>query len=184
MIDDPLAERLMRLALRQAALGLEKGEIPIGAVLAIKDHEQVQVLGAGYNQNIHLQRRTAHAEMRAFERARIPADLSDSDGDDVARQLILVSTLEPCIMCFAAAMLSAVDTIVFGLYSHLDGGPGRVTPVDKPPARVPDLQGGVLQLDSRALFMEWRSRHRPGDRHWEFVARLARQDGPAADFSN
>ena len=172
LIHPVAAERLMRLALGEAEKGMAAGEIPIGAVLAMMQGGDLGVLSAAHNENILLSRRTAHAEMRAFEKARVPAELGMRPEDPDAPALVLVSTLEPCVMCYAAAMLSAVSLILFGMCSPNDGGVGRVAAVQKPPARVPVSQGGLLTGESRALFETWLQRHKPGDRHWNLVTAL------------
>jgi tRNA(adenine34) deaminase len=72
-----------------------------------------------------------------------------------ARDVILVSTLEPCVMCTGAAMETAVDTIVYGLEAPADSGSTRVRPPDGPDSQMPRIVGGVLRDESRALFEEW-----------------------------
>ncbi|MDQ3440524.1 MAG: deaminase, partial [Planctomycetota bacterium] len=96
--------------------------------------------------------KTAHAEIVAFARAagKVPLD---------ARDLLLVSTLEPCVMCTGAAMEAAVDTIVYGLRAPADSGTGRVTPPQSPESKMPRILGDVLADESRKLFEEWLARN-------------------------
>lgn len=159
----------MRLALEEAAEALAAGEIPIGAALGAWGQGGMVLLGRAHNRNIALGRRTAHAEMLVFEQARIPPAL---EAEGAADRLVLATTLEPCIMCYAAAMLSAVSVVLYALPSPADAGIGRVAPVRKPPARVPEVRPGVLAAEARGLLRAWTARHRPGDRHWDFVAGL------------
>ncbi len=144
-LDRAAAERLMREALAAACEGLGRGEVPIGAVVARGDGT---VIARGWNSLQHTRSRTAHAEMVAFAEAagRVPAD---------ARDLVLVTTLEPCVMCTGAAMEAAVDTIVFGLHAPADSGTLRVRPPESPESQLPRVVGGVLADESRALFVEW-----------------------------
>jgi tRNA(adenine34) deaminase len=74
---------------------------------------------------------------------------------DDAKDLILVSTLEPCVMCSGAAMEAAVDTIAFGLPAPADGGTGRVQPPQSPESQMPRIVGDILARESRALFEEF-----------------------------
>lgn len=138
-------EGLMRQALAAAEEGMGAGEAPIGAILARGDGS---VLARGYNRRNGRQDKTAHAEMVAFAAAagKVPED---------ARDLILVSTLEPCVMCTGAAMVAAVDTIVYGLKAPADSGTGRVTPPESPESQMPRIVGDVLAADSRKLFERW-----------------------------
>jgi HAD superfamily hydrolase (TIGR01509 family) len=146
-MDRTLAEALMRQALSAARAGLAEGELPVGAVVARGDGS---VIARGWNALRRTRDRTAHAEMVAFGQAagRIPND---------ARDLVLVSTVEPCVMCTGAAMEAAVDTILYGLRVPTDSGTLRVLPPRSPEtqAQAPRVVGGVLPGESRALLHEW-----------------------------
>lgn len=136
---------LMDAALEVAREGMRRGEAPIGCVIADGDG---RVVARGFNQLQGTGNRTAHAEMVAFADAakRMPPNSCD---------LLLVSTLEPCVMCTGASMLSGVDTILFGLRAPADSGTGRVTPPTSPESIMPRIVGDVRAAESRALFEEW-----------------------------
>lgn len=138
-------ERLMRVALEAARDGMAHGEAPIGCVLFDGDGKEI---ARAYNEMQGTQNKTAHAEIVAFARAagRVPLAASD---------LLLVSSLEPCVMCTGAAMESAVDTILFALHAPADSGSGRVTPPESPESAMPRIVGDILAAESRALFTEW-----------------------------
>ena len=59
------AEKFMKAALSQARLALNKGEVPIGAVIVMGD----KIIARGYNQRESKRLATAHAEMIAIDRA-------------------------------------------------------------------------------------------------------------------
>ena len=140
-----LFHSLMREALAVAREGLEAGEAPIGCVIARGDGT---VVARAHNELNRTRNKIAHAEIMAFMRAagRVPTD---------ARDLILVSTLEPCVMCLGAAMEAAVATVVFGLRAPADSGTGRVAPPQSPESQAPRIVGDVLAAESRALFEEF-----------------------------
>lgn len=143
----------MTQALNEARRGMSEGEVPIGAVIALGEGPSVQVVARGYNRVNALQRKNAHAEIIAFENAggqppALPLD---------ARQITLVSTLEPCVMCLGAAMEVGVDLVVFGLPAPADSGTARVRPPDSPESKQPAIVGHVLAEESRALFAQWLS---------------------------
>ena len=144
-LEPALLERLMREALAAAEEGMAAGEAPIGC--AIADGEG-RVLARGYNEMNRTQNKTAHAEIVAFARAagQVPLD---------ARDLLLASTLEPCVMCTGAAMEAAVDTIVYALQAPADSGSGRVRPPESPESQMPRIVGNVLAAESRRLFEQW-----------------------------
>jgi len=138
-------ETLMRAALEVAREGLASGEAPIGCVLA---DGQGRIVARGFNRLNGSKDRTAHAEMVTFKEAagRVPED---------AKDLILVSTLEPCVMCTGAAMEAAVDTIVYALQAPADSGTARVDPPQSPESQMPRIVGNILPRESRALFEDF-----------------------------
>lgn len=144
-----IMEHLMDQALTVARDGMAAGEAPIGCVLARGDGT---VLARGFNSFNATKDKTAHAEMVAFRAA--AGRVADDEKD-----LILVSTLEPCVMCTGAAMEAAVDTIVFALRAPADAGTGRVTPPTSPDAQMPRVVGDVRAKESLALFKAWYAEH-------------------------
>jgi HAD superfamily hydrolase (TIGR01509 family) len=141
----PLIESLMKEALTVAADALNHNEVPIGCVIAGGDG---QIIARAHNELNRSQNKTAHAEIVAFARiaGKVPTD---------ARDLILVSTLEPCVMCLGASMEAAVDTILFGLRAPHDGGTHRVRPPLSSESQMPRILGDVLADESRRLLQKF-----------------------------
>ena len=144
-LDRALQERLMREAIAAAREGAAAGEVPFGSLLADGDG---RVLARAHNEATGSGNRTAHAEMVAFARAagRVAPDACD---------LILVATAEPCVMCTGAAMVSGVDTVLYGASAPGNGGAERVTPPSTENGVMPRLVGGVLGEECRELLEEW-----------------------------
>jgi tRNA(adenine34) deaminase len=132
-------------ALQAARDALAAGALPIGAVLARGDGT---IVAQGRDETNTGRGLTAHAEMSAFARAagRMPT---------AARDTILISTLEPCVMCTGAAMIAGVETIVYGFRAPADSGTGRVRPPQTPASQMPRIVGGVCAAESRALLEAW-----------------------------
>lgn len=149
---------LMDHALDQARAGMAQGEIPIGSVLV---DGAGQVIGHGHNTARSTGRITAHAEMNA---------LDDAAGHDVRSMpgLLLVTTLEPCVMCLGAAFETPVDTIIYALEAPENGGVERCEPTDRPGGALPRIVGGVQARASHQLLAEWQARYGPSG----FVQRL------------
>ena len=161
-------ERLMAEALAVAREGMSGGEVPIGAVLARGD---CRIIARGFNELNRTRNKTAHAEMVTFARSagKVPPE---------ARDLILVSTLEPCVMCLGAAMEAAVDTVVYGLEAPADNGTQRVEPPHSPESGMPRIVGGVMAHASRALFEQWIARPGSNPQQVNFVTQLLSLTSP------
>lgn len=153
---------LMRHALHAAEEGMLAGEVPIGAVLARGDGT---IVARGHNRFNETGNQARHAEIDAFEQA---AGKLSLDGRDA----ILVSTLEPCVMCTGAAMEVAVDTILYALTAPEDSGTLRVTPPESPENQMPRIVGRVLERESRALFESWLERPNHNVAQETYVRRL------------
>jgi len=94
----------MRLALEQARLAAEAGEVPVGAVVVMDG----AVIAAGYNRPIGSRDATAHAEIVAIRAA------CASVGNYRLTGSTLYVTVEPCLMCVGALVHARVGTLVFG----------------------------------------------------------------------
>jgi tRNA(adenine34) deaminase len=156
-----MAESLMRRALEIARAAMDAGEAPIGCVLARGDGG---VIATGHNQQNRTQNKTAHAEIVTFANAagKTPLD---------ARDLILISTLEPCVMCTGAAMEAAVDTILYALPAPADSGTRRVACPTSPESQMPRIVGQILAHESRGLFEAFLTRN-PRPEQKQFVEQL------------
>lgn len=97
-------EKYMRLALDEADRALERGEVPIGAVVVAGD----RVVGRGHNLVESLRDATAHAEMQAITAA------SETLGGKYLTDCTLYVTVEPCAMCAGAIAWSQLRRVVFG----------------------------------------------------------------------
>ena len=102
-------EELLREALAEAKAGLEEGGLPIGSVLA---DSQGRIVARGHNLRVQSGDPTAHAEVVCIRDAGRRRDW---------RQLILVSTLSPCVMCTGTALLFKVPRVVIGENDNFRG---------------------------------------------------------------
>lgn len=103
----------MQAALKEAEIALAEGEFPVGCVIVYEN----DIIASG--------RRTAsrgeftneldHAEIVALRQ------LAVINRDVKKENLILYSTLEPCLMCFGAILLSGISKIVYA-YEDTMGG--------------------------------------------------------------
>jgi tRNA(adenine34) deaminase len=98
-------EHWMGLALDQARLALDRGEVPVGAVLVDENGSQV---AADHNRREELADPTAHAEMLVLSAAARAARNWRLTGHT------LYVTLEPCPMCAGAAVAARLGALVYG----------------------------------------------------------------------
>jgi len=133
---------LMQLAFDQALVAFEKGEVPVGAVVA----KGSEILGLGHNLTLTLKDPTAHAEIMAIR------DATSKLGDWRLSDCQIYVTLEPCTMCVGAILLSRIETINFLAYDPKDGACGStknlaVQPVFGHCAKVIKIDDGGRSSD-------------------------------------
>jgi tRNA(adenine34) deaminase len=113
----------MGQALGQAARAVEvaraggPADVPVGAVVVDGAGD---VVGSGANRREADGDPTAHAEILALR------DAARSRGAWRLDGCTLVVTLEPCLMCAGALVLSRVDRVVFGAWDPKAGAAGSV----------------------------------------------------------
>lgn len=106
----------MRLAIEQAKIAQENGDVPIGAVIIFEN----QIIGKAYNQREQLQDPTAHAEIVALTQAAAFLESWRLHG------CTIYVTLEPCPMCAGALVLARMDRLVYGCDDPKTGAAGSL----------------------------------------------------------
>ncbi len=101
----------MKQALNEANRAFDRDEVPIGAVIVLKD----QVIARAHNLTETLNDVTAHAEMQAFTAA------ADYIGGKYLKECTLYVTLEPCAMCAGAAYWTQISKVVYGAKDEKKG---------------------------------------------------------------
>jgi len=136
----------MRLAIREASLAAERGEIPVGAVI-VRDGE---VIAKGSNRREEKKSAISHAEIEAIEEAcRVLGDWR-LDGCE------MYVTLEPCPMCTGAIINSRISTVVFGAYDSRSGSMDSVINLcDYPYESRPEIYGGICEDDCKKLLTDF-----------------------------
>lgn len=130
------SDAYMRLALEQAQLAWNLGEVPVGAVV-VKDGE---VIAIGCNQPIGRHDPTAHAEIVALRAA------AEKLGNYRLPGCELYVTLEPCVMCSGAMMHARLAKVVFGAADPKTGACGSVINLFEQEQlnHHTEIEGGVL----------------------------------------
>jgi tRNA(adenine34) deaminase len=104
MIDNKEDQRFIKLAIEQAQIAEENGDVPIGAVVVFEN----QIIGKAYNQREQVKDPTAHAEIIALTQAAAFLESWRLHGSTI------YVTLEPCPMCAGALVLARLDRLVYG----------------------------------------------------------------------
>jgi tRNA(adenine34) deaminase len=119
-------EYFMRIALQQAEIAFDEGEIPVGAIVVCQN----QIIAKAHNQTERLNDVTAHAEMLAITSA------AQTLGSKYLKDCTLYVTLEPCVMCGGAIFWSQLSKIVWGA-SDAKRGFQRIQPsIVHPKSRI------------------------------------------------
>ena len=140
-------EQYMELALEQAHLGLEAGEVPIGAVVVAGG----EVVSRAFNRPIGACDPTAHAEILALREA------AQVVGNYRLTGAVLYVTVEPCLMCVGALVHARVGEVVYGAAEPKTGAlVSTVAGLD-----IPGLNhrfavtGGVREAECRDLIQRF-----------------------------
>ena len=105
-------EHYMKQALKEAQKALDADEVPIGAVIVMKD----TIIARGYNQVETLNDSTAHAEIIALTSA------FNYLGSKYLPGATIYVTIEPCTMCCGALYWSKIGRLVYGAPDPKHGG--------------------------------------------------------------
>ena len=127
----------MKRAMQEAEAAYEKGEIPIGAVVVIKN----KIIARSHNLTETLNDVTAHAEMQAITAA------ANFLGGKYLKGCTLYVTIEPCQMCAGALFWSQIPKIVYGARDEQRGCIAMDTKLHP----KTEMTGGVLAEEASAL---------------------------------
>jgi tRNA(adenine34) deaminase len=139
--------KFMAFALAEARRGVARGEVPVGAVVVAGG----SVVSAAHNRPIALNDPTAHAEVLALReaaKARKTYRLDDAT---------LYVTLEPCVMCVGAALLSRIAVLKFGARDDKAGALGSVYDIGRDGRlnHIIEVNGGLMEEECGELLREF-----------------------------
>ena len=136
----------MDQALALARSALAEGEFPVGCILAARGRVVASGRRQGTRQEVPSE--LDHAEMIALRQW----ERSGKAGN--GGPVTLYSTLEPCLMCYGAALISGISTIVYAYEDAMGGGCGCNR--DQLPSlyrnSTVEILSGIARRESLALF--------------------------------
>ena len=134
-------ESNMRLALEEARLAFDAGEVPVGAVLVCgsgivaRAHNLIESSGDA----------TAHAEMLCLR-----AGMAKLGPRLTACTLFV--TMEPCAMCAGACVNAKLGQLVFGAHDPAAGCCGsKIDLTDRCFLHTVEVWGGILEDECKSL---------------------------------
>lgn len=127
----------MEEAIQEAWKAFEKGEVPVGAVIARRG----SILSRAHNLRETNQLATAHAELLVIQESCLK--LGSWRLDDCE----LYVTLEPCPMCAGAIINARLKAVYFGAYDPKGGACGSVVDLFKRNCfnHTPILYAGIME---------------------------------------
>ena len=145
-------QRYMQIAIEQAGIAEENGDVPIGAVIVYNN----QIIGKAYNQREQLKDPTAHAEIIALTQA--AAFLESWRLHDCT----IYVTLEPCPMCAGALVLARIERLVYGCDDPKTGAIKSLYNIvtDERLNHIIDVTSGVLAEECSGLLQHFFRRRR------------------------
>ncbi len=147
MTQAELDQQYMRLAIEQAQVAAQSGEVPVGAVL-VKDG---QVISKAFNKPIANHDPSAHAEMLALREAALAEENYRIPGST------LYVTLEPCAMCSGAMLHARIDRVVYGASDPKTGAAGSVLDIfaSKQINHQTSVEGGIMSEECGQLLRDF-----------------------------
>lgn len=141
----------MKLAIEEARLSLESGDVPVGAII-VKDGE---VVARAHNEREATGDATAHAEVLAISRA------SEKLGRWRLSDCEMYVTLEPCTMCAGAILNARLGRVVFALKDANSGAFGSVLNLNSYPLlHKIKAEKGDCEEESRELLSDFFKKRR------------------------
>jgi tRNA(adenine34) deaminase len=145
----------MKVAIDQAKIAEENGDVPIGAVIVHND----TIIAKAYNQREQLKDPTAHAEIIALTQAAAYLESWRLNG------CTIYVTLEPCPMCAGALVLARIDRLVYGCDDPKTGACGTLYNIvqDSQLNHRLEVTSGVLANECSQVLQEFFEKRRDED---------------------
>ncbi|XP_012272024.1 tRNA-specific adenosine deaminase 2 [Orussus abietinus] len=117
----------MDVALEKAVASLKLGEVPVGCLFVFND----EIIATGNNTVNETRNATRHAEINCIDDVLKYCNANKLCYKEVFKNIHVIVTVEPCIMCAAALHQLKVYTVVYGCTNDRFGGCSGVFDVSK-----------------------------------------------------
>lgn len=152
----PLDERFMRVALEEARMAGEVGDVPVGAVLV---DEQGSIVARGRNTREVARTALGHAEINVVSEGCTALESWRLSG------CTLYVTLEPCPMCAGALLHARVSRVVCGASDPIAGAMGSVWALHRHPVQNmhTSVEFGCLESECKEILQRFFQGRREGN---------------------
>lgn len=148
-------ELWMQHCLHLAANAKKQNEVPVGAAII----KEGLVIAEAHNWKESHHSPSAHAELLAIEGA------ARHLGRWRLNDCILVTTLEPCVMCAGALIQARIDTLIFGAFDPKGGAESVFGLLSSPKHNHrAHVVSGVLENECSELLKEFFKEKRQGNK--------------------
>jgi tRNA(adenine34) deaminase len=139
--------KFMEIALQEARIAFDKGEVPVGAVVV----NNGEVISRCHNLRESTKDPTAHAEVLALRAATTAYDSWRLTG------ATLYVTKEPCVMCSGAIVNARIKKLVYGCRDSKAGGVNSLFTLlsDSRLNHQVDVVFGALEKDCAGLLQDF-----------------------------
>ena len=144
--DEAEAISFMKVAIEQAKMAAEIGEVPVGAVVVCDG----KIVSAEFNTRETGKNALHHAEVKAIDSA------CKALGGWRLHKCDIYVTLEPCPMCAGAIVNARIKRVIFGAFDKKAGAFGSVINMnDFPLNHKPEIHSGVCVDECSQLLSDF-----------------------------
>ena len=138
----------MHVALEEAKMAAERGEVPVGAVIVGPGKD---IIASAGNRVVEDSDPTAHAEILAIRMAAKVLKSERLEGCD------LHVTLEPCAMCAQAIAFARIRRVYFGAEDPKGGGVTVGARIFSQPTthHKPEIYGGICEIEAADILQRF-----------------------------
>ncbi|XP_072743725.1 tRNA-specific adenosine deaminase 2 [Anoplolepis gracilipes] len=141
----------MEVALQKAEESLKAGEVPVGCLFIYNN----EIIATGNNTVNETCNATRHAEINCIDQVLKFCKEKRVEYETVFRNLDVIVTVEPCIMCISALLQLQVHSIIYGCANDRFGGCVSVLEVPKFYDSKVIVQGNVKKEEAMRLLKDF-----------------------------
>ena len=136
----------MQQAIGEATKAESVDEVPVGAIIV---NSQGIIVARAYNQTEQKNSQLAHAEILALQQ------LAESKNGWRLEDYTMYVTLQPCMMCMGALLLSRIGKIVYGANSQVYGVKMELLDISPAYVSATKIYAGVCEKEIQEMLKKF-----------------------------